>query len=308
MEKQIEVVLYELFHTYITLLKSKLNITFLQAFYMMSRDILAQEVTDEVNGLVKDELETVLNEISSQEFSREQLRKTLVATTLKAYKMDNIQNSEITPDTIALLVGYLVSNISKQQNIESVCDPVVGTANLLTAVMNMTELESDLIGIDSNMDNIQLGRIFADLQNYVVDFVLEDTITSGMSGFDLIIGDVPLYIYDDEYFPHVFVNKWVEALTDTGWMIVVIPNDFFEVEGIYKDTILEKATLQGIVQLPMDMFVDPKLAKSILLVRKKQKDPGEFLMVELPSLSDHEMFASSIKTIDKWFLNKGDKK
>lgn len=306
MERQIEVVLFELFNNYIRIIKDELRVPYLDAFFMMSQDILRGDANDEIGTNKREELVALLEEMQEYDFKKEELRKALVATTLNGYKVDNIQNSEITPDTISLLIGYLASHLTKNKEKLAILDPVVGTASMLTAVANMLNREVDLVGIDSNLDNINIGRIFGDLQQYSIDFLLEDTIESGMVGFDLIVADIPLYIYDDEYFPHRLVDKWIDGLNDDGWMIAVIPNDFFEVEGAFKEKIIAKATLQGIIQLPGDMFVDPKLAKSILIARKKVESNEDFLMIELPSLKEHEEFARTIRSIDNWFKEKGD--
>lgn len=301
MEKDMVVQLFEEFNKYTMILKDDLRVPYLQAVFLMSRDILEGYVNPDVSEDVSLELDTLLDVIQDFEFSKEDVRKALVALTLNGYKQDNIRNSEITPDTISLLVGYVANHLFKNKTHLSVIDPVVGTGSLLTNVCNTLKKDFDLVGIDSNLDNIQLARVFADLQDYSVDYILEDAIESGITGFDLVVGDVPLYIYDDEYFPHVLVHKVIDMMADDGYALLVIPNDFFEVEGEFKAKIQEKATMMGLIKLPDDMFVDIKLAKSILLMKKKDQEAGDFLLVDLPSLSDQVEFRNSIKKIDNWF-------
>jgi len=301
MEKDIVVQMYEQFNQYSTILKEELKATYLHAVFLMSRDILEGYVNPDVSEDVSLVLDEQLNIIQEFEFSKEDIRKTLVALTLNGYKQDSIRNSEITPDTISLLVGYVANHMFKKKTRLSVIDPVVGTGSLLTSVCNTLKKDFDLVGIDSNLDNIQLARVFADLQDYSVDYILEDVIESNITGFDLVVGDVPLYIYDDEYFPHVLVNKTINMLNDDGYALLVIPNDFFEIEGKFKAEIQEKASMIGLIKLPDDMFVDAKLRKSILLMKKKDEKHQDFLLVDLPSLSDQVEFRNSIKKIDNWF-------
>ncbi len=305
MAKDIVVQLFEQFDKYINILKDDLRVTYLHALYLLSRDILEGYVNEDVSMDVSYELEKILTDIQELDFKKEEMRKALVALTLNGYKKDNIRNSEITPDTIGLLVGYIANHLFRGKSSLSIIDPLVGTASLLTSVCNTLNKDFDIVGIDSNLDNIQLARVYADLQDYSVDFLLEDAIESGITGFDLVIGDIPLYIYNDEYFPHVIVNKIFEMMNDDGYALMVIPNDFFEVEGILKAEIQEKATMLGLIKLPDDMFVDVKLGKSILLMKKKDELNKEFLLVDLPSLKDTEGFRNSIKKIDNWF-NKED--
>ncbi len=301
MEKDLIVLMYEQFDSYTKLLAEDLNVSYIQGIFLMSRDILEGYVNPDVSDDVSLELEEILDKIVEFEFTKEHVRRTLVAMTLNGYKQDNIRNSELTPDTICLLVGYVVNHLFKKKTKVSIIDPVVGTGSMLTSVCNGLNKELDIVGIDSNLDNIQLARVFADLQDYSVDFILEDAIESGITGFDLVIGDIPLYIYNDEYFPHVLVNKSLEMMNDNGYGVFVIPNDFFEVEGEIKEKLKEKAAMLGLVKLPDDMFVDSKLAKSILLMKKKTEEVDDFLLVDLPSLSDQVEFSNSIKKIDNWF-------
>lgn len=301
MEKDIIVQIYQEFDKYTSVLKEDLRVTYLHALFLLSRDILEGYVNEDASDNVRELLESNLKDIQELDFKKDDIRKALVALTLNGYKKDNIQNSEITPDTICLLVGYLANHLFKSKSKLSILDPVVGTGSLLTSVCNTLNKDFDLVGIDSNLDNIQLARVYADLQEYEVDFLLEDSIESGITGFDLVIGDIPLYIYNDEYFPHVLVNKCLDMMNDEGHALLVIPNDFFEVDGDLKVQIQEKATMLGLIKLPDDMFVDIKLGKSILLMKKKDDINKEFLLVDLPSLTDSDGFRDSIKKIDNWF-------
>ncbi|QVK20637.1 class I SAM-dependent methyltransferase [Mycoplasmatota bacterium] len=305
MENEIVVELFEIIDESNQYLMKELKVSYLNALFMTSRNILEDSCLQEVSKDTEKVLLSLNKKIQEFEFTKEDIRRTLLVAVLKGYKTDKISNSEITPDTINLLVGYLVNHLYKDKKKLAILDPVVGTANLLTSVCNnLDSKEFDLVGIDSNLDNIQVARIFADLQDYSVDFILEDAVKSNITGFDLIIGDLPLYIYDDEYFPHVIVDKMINKVVKGGYLIFVIPNDFFEIEGKYKDLIKDKAYLQGIIKLPDNLFVESKLGKSILILRKKDEDidnVNEFLLVDLPNINDQEKFRNSIKKIDYWF-------
>lgn len=291
--------LFQLFDEYIKLYQEFFVVSSLTAMYQMSRHVLFNELPniDEI----PEALQTLMEQIRDESFDNEELRKALVATTLKAYRNDKIANSEMTPDSISLLVGYVVSKYFEGQDTFSLCDPVVGTASMLTAVANMVKHKGDIMAMDSNWDQIQTARVFTDLAGYDVDFILEDCLKSSAEGFDCIIADVPVYIYDDDYFPHRFIAHWVSKIAPSGVMIAVIPNDFFDVESVYKDEILTQASLVGLISLPADMFVDHKLQKSILLVEPGERKVKDFLLVDLPRLEDKEEFQLAIQRMEAWF-------
>jgi site-specific DNA-methyltransferase (adenine-specific) len=299
------VVLFELFDEYIRLYQEFFVVSSLTAMYQMSRHILFNEIPSVQD--IPDALDRLMVNIRDESFDKEELRKALVATTLKAYRHDKIANSEMTPDSISLLVGYVVSKYFEGRESFSLCDPVVGTASMLTAVANMVQHQGDIVAIDSNWDQIQTARVFTDLTGYDVDFILEDCLTSSVQGFDCIIADVPVYVYDDDYFPHRFVAHWVSKIEPGGVMVAVIPNDFFEVQSVYKDEIIQQASLVGLIKLPADMFVDPKLQKSILLVEPGERKVEDFLLVELPRLEEKEEFQVAITRMEQWFQKEKNK-
>ena len=297
--KDQSVVLFQLFDEYIKLYQELFVVSSLTAMYQMSRHVLFNELPN-IDDIPK-ALQTLMEHIREESFDNEELRKALVATTLKAYRTDKIANSEMTPDSISLLVGYVVSKYFEGQDFFSLCDPVVGTASMLTAVANMVKHKGDIMAMDSNWDQIQTARVFTDLAGYEVDFILEDCLKSNAEGFDCIIADVPVYIYDDDYFPHRFIAHWVSKIAPGGVMIAVIPNDFFDVESVYKDEILTQASLVGLISLPADMFVDHKLQKSILLVEPGERKVKDFLLVDLPRLEEKEEFQLAIQRMEAWF-------
>lgn len=299
------VLLFELFDEYIRLYQEFFVVSSLTAMYQMSRHILFNDIPGVPD--IPAALDRFMENIREESFDKEELRKALVATTLKAYRHDKIANSEMTPDSISLLVGYVVSKYFERRESFSLCDPVVGTASMLTAVANMVHHQGDIVAMDSNWDQIQTARVFTDLTGYDVDFILEDCLTSGVQGFDCIIADVPLYVYDDDYFPHRFVAHWVSKIEPGGVMVAVIPNDFFDVQSVYKDEILQQASLVGLIQLPADMFVDPKLQKSILLVEPGKRKTEDFLLVELPRLEEQEEFQVAIQRMEQWFQKEKNK-
>jgi site-specific DNA-methyltransferase (adenine-specific) len=296
--KEQSVVLFESMDDYINSYQELFSVAYLTALYQLSRHLLFDEIpgVDDIPVILVDKI-TPLRAI---DFAKDELRKALVALTLKGYKVDKIANSEFTPDTISFIVGYIVSSYFKDEA-PSILDPVVGTASMLTAVCNMLESVGDIVAIDSNLDQIQTARVYTDLLGYDVDYILEDAVTSSITGFDCVIADVPVYLYNDDYFPHRFVAHYMSKLNDGGLMVCVIPTDFFTVESIYKDEIIQTATLVGLINLPSDLFIDQKLAKSILIMEPTKRDVDEFLLIDLPRVEEEEEFYAAVQRMEQWF-------
>lgn len=298
-DKEQSVVLFEVMDRYINSYQELFSVSYLTALFQLSRHILFNEIpgVDEIPGT----LEELVLPLRRMDFEKDELRKSLIALTLKGYKTDQIANSEFTPDTISFIVGYVVASYFKEQT-PSILDPVVGTASMLTAVCNMLPSVGDIVAIDSNLDQIQTARVFTDLLGYDVDYILEDAITSTITGFDCVIADVPMYIYNDDYFPHRFVAHYMSKLNGGGVMVCVIPTDFFTVESTYKDEIIQTATLVGLINLPSDLFIDQKLARSILIMEPTKRNVDEFLLIDLPRIEEEEAFYAAIQRMEAWFL------
>lgn len=297
-QKEQSVLLFESMDAYINSYQELFSVSYLTALFQLSRHILFNEIP----GIeeIPSELEDRLGTLRQLNFEKDELRKALIALTLKGYKMDKIANSEFTPDTISFIVGYVVANYFKDET-PSILDPVVGTASMLTAVCNMLSNVGDLVAIDSNLDQIQTARVYTDLLGYDVDYILEDAITSTITGFDCVIADVPVYLYDDDYFPHRFVAHYMSKVNEGGVMVCVIPTDFFTVDSAYKDEIIQTATLVGLINLPPDLFIDQKLSKSILIMEPTKRNVEEFLLIDLPRVEEEEAFYAAIQRMENWF-------
>lgn len=293
------------------ILMDVLNKNYIDSLFISSRNILADDlVLKNIPTATVAELKTIYHKIDNLEMTKEEIRQAVSFNIMKAFKTDNIKNSEFTPDIACLIIAYVAQAIYKDYQTKKfgLLDPCVGSANLLTCVMNYLENKAiNAFGFDIVSNSIKLGQVTSDLQGNKVNFVIEDFIESNISGFDLAVFDSSLYIYNDEYFPHVLVNHLADTVKKGAYIIGLIPNDFFEVSGDIKKQILEKCNLVGLITMDEKMFVDKKIAKSILILqRKKRSDEKikDFLIAALPKADDKQGFKNVIKRIDDYFEDK----
>ncbi len=117
------------------------------------------------------------SKISSIEFSREEVRKGVQLGLLKGYKHANMSNALITPDTIGIFVGYIIEKLYKNQKLESILDPMIGSGNLVFAALNHMKKNIKIYGVDNDLLICNLSRNIADLLEYKNEIFYQDTLS-----------------------------------------------------------------------------------------------------------------------------------
>ena len=306
------------------ILTAELKIAYLHAVCQSCNNIMAQSIEQ---SLPQDVIETLNGHYESIEtlaFSQEEVRKALQLAILKGLKSERLTNEVMTPDSIAMMVSYLISKFMGDETSFKLADLTVGTANLLTAVLNQLEQQPELVyGVDLETDLLQVAHVLADMQEHEVQFYQQDSIRPLLiDPVDVIIGDLPVYTVEAianelklgtagcAYAPYLMVENHLNYLVAGGYAIYVIPNDFFN-QTHAKDLhamLHREAYIQALLQLPMTMFKDQSQGKSILVLQKKgeQVNPvKEALLTQLPSFNDVNKLAVSLQKIEAWIkLNK----
>src|SRR5699024_4700963 len=114
----------------------------------------------------------------------------------------------ITPETVALMVGYIAGKLTEKQTDIRIFDPASGTANLLTTVMG--QLESKITAYASEVDStlIHLALLNANLQKMEIEFFHQDSLQPFLlDPVDLVIADLPVGFYPDDHRANDFKLK-----------------------------------------------------------------------------------------------------
>ena len=307
-KKNIEM-FYDYFDEVSNLLYEKFDKTYLEGMNEAFNLLLDDNFKEEYSIEVVETLRIAKENISSIAFEREEVRKAVQLGLLKGYKHAFMSNSLITPDTIGIFIGYIIEKLYKDQKLENVMDPMIGSGNLVFSALNHMKKNIKIYGVDSDLTICNLVRNVADLLEYKNEIFFQDTLTYFDQGFDLILTDLPI-TDDEDYFPYKAINHHLDSLTSGGYFVVLIENDFFEKKDvkIFKDEINKKAYMFGLIKLSETLF--KQNPKSILLIRKKIEDeipPKEFLLVDLPSFNDNDGVNNSIIKIDEYFRKRDEK-
>ncbi|QQK81134.1 class I SAM-dependent methyltransferase [Salicibibacter cibi] len=286
-------------------------------------DILYQGVVDQpFSESVQEKIKRLLTGAPKGELDREVVRKAFQLAILKGMK-ENVQpHHAMTPDGVAFFVSYLLKKlIGEEQNIR-LFDPAMGTANLLTAILNETDQAEGAIGAEVDDALVRIAFAMANLQRHSLQILQMDSVSQrGLPEVDVIVSDLPVgyYTHDEvvsDFQTHpeegrmpaeyaIFENSW-SALKQSGFAVYLIPNTMFTREGAeaLHHFVKKEAVTLGLLQLPESMFKNDQYAKSIWLLQKNGpgvQAPPQALFAELPSFTRAEALNDMIKRINEWF-------
>lgn len=314
--------LFTLFNETAKILQEELSCTFLEAVAETGENLFQGSILqEEVSELTGKRLQKYYEQIDLGIFSKEEIRKAFQLVVLKGMK-ENVQlNHQMTPDSVGLLIGYLVGKFVDKPSYR-LLDPAVGTGNLLTTVLNQQfQKKIDSFGVDIDDILIKLAYVNANLQEHTVHLFDQDSLEPlFIDPVDVVISDLPVGFYPNDqradeyqirakeghsYSHHLFIEQSVRHTKPGGYLFFMIPNGLFESEQAPQlhEYIKENLIIQGLFQLPMSMFKNQKAAKSILIMQKKGeniRNPKQVLLGNLPSLSDKVGMEGIFNKINQW--------
>ncbi|MBU8919561.1 class I SAM-dependent methyltransferase [Bacillus sp. FJAT-29953] len=319
--------LFTMFNETALVLQEELDCSFLEALAETGENLFqASILQEELSELTLKRLKKQYEEIDLEKYSNEDIRKAFQLVILKGMK-ENVQpNHQMTPDSVGMLIAYLVERFIKIPSFR-LLDPAVGTGNLLMTILNHVHKEIAAVGVEIDDLLIKLAYVNANLQEHPVQFFNQDSLEPlFIESVDAVVADLPIGFYPNDiraadyqlkakeghsYSHHLFIEQSVRHTKPGGYLFFLIPNGLFESPqaGQLHEFLKEEVIIQGLMQLPNSMFRDKNSAKSILIVQKKGeeiKPPKQALLVNLPSLSNRQEMDKILVNIEKWFQeNKG---
>ncbi|MGJ7912832.1 class I SAM-dependent methyltransferase [Neobacillus sp. LXY-1] len=320
--------LFTIFNETALSLQEEVGYSYLEALAETGENIFHGSILqEELSELTVKRLKKQYESLQLERFTKEDIRKAFQLVILKGMK-ENIQpNHQMTPDSVGMLLSYLVERFVKEPSFH-LLDPAVGTGNLLLTVLNhLQQRNIEAIGIDIDDLLIKLAYINANLQEQPIQFFNQDSLEPlFIEQVDAVIADLPVGYYPNDvrasefelnadtghaYSHHLFIEQGVRYTKPGGYLFFIIPNGLFESDqaGKLHEYLKEHVVIQGLLQFPINMFKNKNSAKSILVLQKKGEKvqpPKQALLVNLPSLSNRNEMDKILLQIEKWFQeNKG---
>lgn len=321
--------LFKVLDQSVTILRQQLSVSYIDALIETGDNLLGQTVQVE-NGQPDSasvaKLEKLYQTVTLSKVEPETSRRALQLALLKAIHDDRVDpNHQMTPDSIGLLTAYLISKLVAADGELSLLDIAVGTGNLLTTVINQLQPTRQATiqgyGVDNDDDQLAIAAMSMAFQRSQVELFHQDGIDPlVMPKTTVAIGDLPVGYYPlDErvtnfktkatnghsYVHHLLMEQAMSQLQPGGWGVFLVPTNIFqsqEAQGLLK-WMSSAAYLQGLLNLPKNLFLNEKSRKSVVVLQKhgeKAQQAAKVLLGEFPSFEDTRAFEAFTAQIDAW--------
>lgn len=304
------------------LIGEEIDLSYLELLPLAGELLLEGAPSTDYSESLQGKLSDKIKGIQIENFKKEEIRKGLQLAILKGMKGSTQQQHLITPDSVAIFMGYLIQKVLGEQETVRLFDPATGTANLLTAIINQMEQSVEAYGSEVDPTLIQLGLLNANLQKSEVEFFHQDSLRPLLlEPVDVAVADLPVGYYPDDlqaanyklkaeeghsYAHHLFIEQTLHYVKEGGYSLFLIPNFLFDSDQSEQlhAFLQENVHIVGVLQLPESMFKNEKFGKSIFIVQKKGQDtkaPKQALMAKLPSFQNAKAMNDMVNQINDWF-------
>jgi len=285
-------------------LNEKLHLNYFDCLIRVVNDIL-YEIND---SRLDDEdmifLEEKYNQLSNIKITNEDVRLSMQLLIIKAMKHINMNLEIMTPDYINYIVAYLINSYYQKSNSEiSILDVEVGTGNLINAVSNFVDKETNLLGVENNKLLIDICKANTEIQGNEIILYFQDVLTTFLEKVDVIIGDLECITKDSKYYPYEILLNYLPNLKHDGLFIFLIENDFFNKEQINEFKKKFMGTFLGLIVLPQTLFNEEHIGKSLLIGSSKQINNFEMMIMQLSDIKNKDKFYNDLEEIQQW-INK----
>lgn len=301
---------------------SHLDGVYLEGLIDVLETIFYEKLHEDFDDILKKKLQTALERLKKINFTDKDLKKALQLVVLKGMKGSVQEQHLMTPESVGLIVAYLANRLLENKAEIRLFDPAVGTGNMLFTVMEQLPQKKTTYASEVDPTLIQLAHSSANLLKKEVEFFHQDSLAPLLlDPVDLVVADLPVGYYADDvraaeyelkaeeghsYAHHLFIEQSLKYTKEAGYLIFVIPDFLFtsdQAEQLNR-FLKEHTHMVGLLRLPESMFKSKQNVKGILVLQKKgveTEGPKQPLLVQLPSLKNHQAMADILGQMNRWF-------
>lgn len=280
---------------------------------------LCDENKDNVSDL---KVERLRRDITSNQYQKSDIHRAIQLALLKGMKDEVQANHRMTPESIALFMGYLIQKLIPNKTSFRLYNPGSGSGNLLHTLL--TQIEGNISAYASEIDEtlLRISVTIANILEQEIEYFHQDSLRPLLlDPVDIVVSDLPVGYYPDEersksfelkaaeglsYSHHLFIEQGLIYTKPGGYLLFLIPEHLFTSNQAEKlQQFLNKhAHIIGVFQFSDTTFKDKEQRKSIFIIRKKgehTKNVKQPLLVMLPSLKDTAKMENVLGKINAWF-------
>ncbi|MFV0560016.1 MAG: class I SAM-dependent methyltransferase [Enterococcus sp.] len=314
----------------IQLLQNSLNSSFLDAYIENGENLVEDYQVRIVDGVptteIANQINSLYHELQQLTFEPEEWRRLSQLLLLKGSQTEHLQaNHQLTPDSIGYLFVFLIEQLypNKKEPLK-ILDVASGMGNLLLTVLlnlDLANYQTEGFGVDVDDTLLSVAAVNSALTQANVQYFHQDGLQDLLlDPVDVTLSDLPIGYYPNDqkaqnfltsveeghsYAHHLLLEQAMKYVKEDGFGFFLMPTNFLESEQ--SDTIKkwfnEEGYLQGIIQLPDELFQNKQSQKSILILQKKgpkATQVKEVLLVKLASLKDPKKVTEFFKDFEEW--------
>jgi len=313
-------------------IRKELEIPYLEALIHSAENLIDHGTVYNEGNLLSEEtvlqLEKMYKEVDLDDFEPETIRQAMQIALLRGMKEDFVQpNHQMTPDSLGSLIAYLIEIIAETKENLHIVDLSVGTANLLLTVSHflnqVPNRKISLSGVDNDELMLSLASTNSAIQRTPINLLYQDALTNLLlQPADIMVSDLPIGFYpvdetiknfetrftekDERSYSHyLLIEQAMKYLKEDGYGFFLLPSNIFNDEkvSVLVNYLHEVGYIQGIIQLPKEIFANEESRKSVFVVQKKgktAKQAKEVLMINAPDFKDFEAMKTFLGEITQW--------
>ena len=253
--------------------------------------------------------------------TKEEKRRAIQLAILKGMRKSSQPNHQMTPDSLGMIMAFLVQELAEGKEDIRLFDPAIGTGNLLFTVANHLQQQMELYGSEVDELLIQLASQTAEILNQPIELFLQDSLRPLLlDPVDFVISDLPVGFYPDNehagtfelrgnqkhaYAHHLFIEQSFHYTKEGGQLLFLVPADLFSSPeaGNLHQFISKQGRLEAVFQLPDVLFKTKAAAKALIVVRKdtqKTLPKKDVLLAQVPTLSNRKGIELFFEKVRMW--------
>lgn len=323
--------IFELQLEAVQLMQNALKSSFYDAYIEHIENMIDSYQVRVIDGVpekdLAQQLQKIYDQLAQEELSAEEKRKIVQLLLLKGMQTEPLQpNHQLTPDGIGFLFVYLLEQLAPQKDQPlRLLDLTAGMGNLLlTAMTNLTLAQYQQvigIGVDNDETLLEIAAANSEWIESSIQLFHQDGLQELLiEPMDIALSDLPIGYYPNDekaqqfvtgvheghsYAHHLLMEQSMNYVKEAGFGLFLVPTNFLESEQneALKTWFTKRVYMQGMIQLPDDLFKQASASKSILIVQNhggNAKQVEKVLLAKLATLKKPESVASFFKQFEQW--------
>ncbi|EOH87909.1 class I SAM-dependent methyltransferase [Enterococcus pallens] len=321
---------FSLMNQAVEILQQKLDTSFFDAYIENAENLVdgakVRVVDQTPDHQTVNQVEALYQEILDLNLEKEEWRKVTQLLLLKGSKQETLQpNHQLTPDSLGFLFVFLIEQLATEKKAPiRILDIAVGMGNLLLTVTSNLQLAGfkvESAGVDIDDTLLAVAASDSALMEEEVQLFHQDSLQDLLvDPVDFTIGDLPIGYYPNDekarqfitssekehsYAHHLLMEQAMAYVKESGFGLFLLPSNFLETEQgpLLQKWLGKEVFLQGIIQLPDELFKSEHSRKSILILQKSgeaAKQAEKVLLVKLSTLKDPSKVREFFKKFEDW--------